>query len=59
VVVSGAALVALAGWIFLFATTQFRVIAFGIGALALGCAALLVWPWRSAPWPFVIAAVES
>jgi hypothetical protein len=59
VVVSGAALVALARWIFLFATTQVRVIAFGIGALALGCAAFLVWPWRSAPWPFVIAAVES
>ena len=53
------ALVALAGWIFLFATTQLQVIAFGIGALALGCAAFLIWSWRSARWPFVIAAAES
>ena len=53
------ALVALAGWIFLFATTQLQVIAFGIGALALGCVAFLIWSWRSARWPFVIAAAES
>jgi len=48
------ALVALAGWIFLFATTEVRVIAFGVGALALGCVAFLLWSWRSARWPFAI-----
>jgi amino acid transporter len=48
------ALIALAGWIFLFATTELRVIVFGVGALALGCVAFLVWSWRSARWPFAL-----
>jgi amino acid transporter len=52
------ALVALAGWIFLFATTEVRVIVFGVGALVVGCVAFLVWSWRSARWPFVVAALE-
>jgi amino acid transporter len=51
------ALVALAGWIFLFATTEVRVIAFGVGALLVGCVAFLIWSRRAAQWPFV--AVES
>jgi amino acid transporter len=51
------ALVALAGWIFLFATTQLLVIGFGIGALAVGCVAFLVWSWRTEKWPFVINTV--
>lgn len=37
------ALVAMIGWIFVFATTEVRVIAFGVGVLALGCVAFLVW----------------
>jgi amino acid transporter len=52
-------IVALLGWIFLFATTQLRVIGFGVGALALGCVAFLIWSWRSARWPFAVAAMES
>jgi amino acid transporter len=51
------ALVALAGWIFLFATTDLRVIGFGVGALVAGCVAFLIWSRRAAQWPFV--AVES
>jgi len=46
------ALVALAGWIFVFATTQVEVILFGVGVLALGCVTFLVWSWRTARWPF-------
>jgi APA family basic amino acid/polyamine antiporter len=46
------ALVALLGWIFLFATTQVEVILFGVGVLALGCVAFVVWSWRSGSWPF-------
>jgi len=46
------ALVALAGWIFVFATTQLEVILFGVGVLALGCVTFLVWSWRTARWPF-------
>jgi amino acid transporter len=40
------ALVALFGWIFLFATTQPRVILFGIAVLALGGVAFLIWSRR-------------
>jgi amino acid transporter len=46
------ALIALLGWIFVFATTDLRVILFGVGVLALGCVAFLLWSWRSARWPF-------
>ena len=46
------ALVALLGWIFVFATTQARVILFGVGVLALGGVAFLAWSWRTRRWPF-------
>jgi amino acid transporter len=42
------ALVALLGWIFVFATTSPRVILFGVGVLALGCVAFVVWSRRVA-----------
>ena len=37
------AIVALAGWIFVFATTDRRVILFGVGVLALGCLVFALW----------------
>jgi amino acid transporter len=46
------ALVALLGWIFVFATTQFRVILFGVGVLALGCVTFLLWSRSTRRWPF-------
>jgi basic amino acid/polyamine antiporter, APA family len=46
------ALVALLGWIFVFATTQLRVILFGVGVLALGCLAFLLWSRRTSRRPF-------
>jgi amino acid transporter len=46
------ALVALAGWLFLFATTQLEVIVFGVGVLALGCLAFLIWSWNIRRFPF-------
>jgi basic amino acid/polyamine antiporter, APA family len=46
------ALVALLGWIFVFATTQLRVILFGVGVLALGCLAFLLWSWKTSRSPF-------
>jgi amino acid transporter len=46
------ALVALFGWIFLFATTDPRVIALGLVSLVLGVAAFLLWSWRKRTWPF-------
>jgi hypothetical protein len=46
------ALVALLGWIFVFATTQLRVILFGLGVLALGYLAFLLWSWSTNRRPF-------
>jgi amino acid transporter len=45
------ALVALCGWIFVFATTQLEVIAFGLAVLAAGCVAFLVWSRRASRPP--------
>ncbi|MFL5543571.1 MAG: APC family permease [Gemmatimonadaceae bacterium] len=53
------AVVALLGWIFVFATTQFRVIVFGIGVLALGFVAFLLWSWNTKRWPFALAEATS
>ncbi len=49
-------LVALAGWIFVFATSDVRVILFGLGTLVLGVAAFVLWSWRAKEWPFGPAA---
>jgi amino acid transporter len=53
------ALVALLGWIFVFATTQLRVILFGVGVLALGCLAFLLWSWRTNRRPFGVVGAMS
>jgi amino acid transporter len=45
-------LVALAGWIFVFATSGTMIILLGLGTLALGVVAFLVWSWRARSWPF-------
>jgi amino acid transporter len=49
-------LVALGGWIFVFATTEPRVILFGLGTLALGLVFFLIWSWRVRAWPFTVVA---
>ena len=41
------AFIALAGWIFIFVTTDFRIIVFGLGLLALGVACFFVWSRRA------------
>jgi amino acid transporter len=51
------ALVALAGWVFVFATTQPRVILFGLAVLGLGCVTFLLWSWRTTRWPFAPESV--
>jgi amino acid transporter len=45
-------LVALVGWIFIFATTPPRVIAVGLAALLLGVACFGAWSWKGKTWPF-------
>ncbi len=49
-------LVALFGWIFLFATSGPEVIGFGLGTLGLGMAAFFAWSWRTHRWPFAYEA---
>jgi amino acid transporter len=53
------ALVALLGWLFVFATTQLRVILFGVGVLGLGCVVFLIWSWKTQRWPFGLEAATS
>jgi amino acid transporter len=45
-------LIALVGWIFIFVTTDVRVIGFGLGILALGVGCFLIWSKRLRKWPF-------
>lgn len=44
--------IALFGWIFLFATSDPIVIAFGLGTLLLGIVIFFLWSWRTQRWPF-------
>jgi len=44
--------IALAGWLFIFVTTDVRVIGFGVGILALGGICFLGWSKRLRQWPF-------
>lgn len=53
------ALVALLGWLFVFATTPLRVIFFGVGILGLGCVVFLIWSWKTQRWPFGLEAATS
>jgi amino acid transporter len=45
-------LLALVGWVFVFATTDWQVILFGLGTLAAGLVFFLVWSRRTRRWPF-------
>ena len=49
-------LVALAGWIFVFATSDVKVILFGLGTLLLGVLVFVLWSWRARRWPFAAVA---
>ena len=52
-------LIALVGWIFIFATTDWRVICFGLGSLLLGLLFFFAWSLRSNRWPFTAPAEAS
>jgi amino acid transporter len=52
-------LIAVAGWIFIFATTSANVILTGLGMLALGIVAFLIWSHRSRSWPFESVDTEK
>ena len=44
--------IALIGWLFIFVTTDLRVIAFGLAILSLGVVCFLIWSRRLQQWPF-------
>jgi len=46
--------VALVGWMFIFATSDWSIILFGIGTLALGALIFLAWSMSTQRWPFAI-----
>ncbi|HYX81996.1 MAG TPA: APC family permease, partial [Gemmatimonadales bacterium] len=52
-------LIALCGWIFIFATTPPTVIAFGLGALVMGLLAFGVWSWKGGAWPFLSRRIAA
>ncbi len=52
-------LLALVGWIFVFATTDWLVILFGLGTLAAGAIIFFVWSWRTRRWPFADVATAA
>jgi amino acid transporter len=45
-------LVALLGWLFIFSTSDARIIQFSFLALLVGVAGFLFWSWRTQHWPF-------
>src|SRR5204863_4541835 len=45
-------LIALIGWVFIFATTPWPVVVLGLGTLALGAILFLLWSWYNKLWPF-------
>jgi len=49
-------LVALFGWVFLFATSGWQVISFGLGTLVLGVAVFFAWARWTRRWPFAPVA---
>jgi len=48
-------LLALFGWMFVFATTNWLIIAFGLGTLMLGVICFFLWSRHTKQWPFAEA----
>src|SRR6266513_847593 len=52
-------IIALIGWIFIFATTPWPVVVLGLGTLVLGAILFLLWSWYNKLWPFAVAVPAS
>jgi amino acid transporter len=48
-------ILALIGWIFVFATTDWTIIAFGLGTLVIGVLCFFLWSRQTKQWPFATA----
>jgi amino acid transporter len=44
--------VALAGWLFVFASAGLKLICLGLGSLAVGVLVFAAWSWKTGRWPF-------
>jgi amino acid transporter len=44
--------VALAGWIFVFGTADWKLIVFGVSTVLVGVIIFGIWSWRTKRWPF-------
>jgi len=53
------ALIALVGWVFIFATSDLWPVLFGLGTLGLGVVCFLAWSWRARKWPFMDQATAA
>ena len=53
------ALIALAGWLFIFATAGTRVMLYGAGVLALGVVCFGIWSRSARQWPFRLERVTT
>jgi hypothetical protein len=53
------ALIALVGWLFIFATAGTRVMLYGAGVLALGVVCFGVWSRSMRQWPFRLERVTT
>ena len=49
-------IVALVGWVFIFATTDWPIVLLGLGTLLLGVIFFLIWSWYTERWPFALPA---
>jgi amino acid transporter len=47
-------IVALVGWIFIFATANRSILLIGAGMLAAGAVLFLIWSWYTERWPFAV-----
>ncbi len=45
-------IIALVGWVFIFATANLSVILLGLGTLSLGAIFFFIWSWYTQRWPF-------
>lgn len=50
---------ALAGWLFMYATARWLFIGLGLGTLLAGSAVFLVWAWQRQTWPFAVSALHA
>jgi amino acid transporter len=52
-------IMALIGWVFIFATTDWPIVLLGLGTLALGAIFFFVWSWYTRRWPFALPVEAS